>query len=131
MKKDFTIWHQKKTKIESLDSSVHVSIREIWQCNLGVNIGYEQDGKGKDSLRPVLVIKKLNKNMALVLPLTTKEKKGSWFYPIQNSGGKHAWALLMQIRLISTKRMKYKLNKIAEKEFMNIKKALNLFIENP
>ena len=46
---------------------------------MGLNIGYEQDGKGEDFLRPVLILKKFNKRVFLGIPLT-KIKKDSHFY---------------------------------------------------
>ncbi|PID34747.1 MAG: hypothetical protein CR971_01625 [candidate division SR1 bacterium] len=36
-----------------------INMREIWYVSLGNNIGYEEDGKGNDYKRPVLVLKKL------------------------------------------------------------------------
>lgn len=46
--------------------------RDIWWYRLGVNIGFEQDGKGSDSSRPVLIIKKFTRHVAWIIPLTDK-----------------------------------------------------------
>jgi mRNA interferase MazF len=80
--KNFKFWHPVKEEIHRLAKAIYVYPREIWQCSLGVNIGVEQDGKGNESLRPVLVIKRFNHNMAWCIPLTTVVKKGDWYVKI-------------------------------------------------
>jgi len=37
--------------------------REIWFCAIGANIRFEQDGSGTEFLRPVVIIKKFNKEV--------------------------------------------------------------------
>ena len=36
------------------------SEREVWFLKIGVNVGYEQDGNGKEYLRPAIILKKFN-----------------------------------------------------------------------
>jgi len=42
--------------------------REVWWCITGVNVGVEIAGKHELFLRPVVVIRKFNKHMALIVP---------------------------------------------------------------
>lgn len=69
--KNFDTWNDLKKTIHHNGSSFYVGEREIWYVHLGINIGFEEDGKGADFKRPVLVLKKIG-NMFSVLPMTTK-----------------------------------------------------------
>lgn len=50
--------------------------------SVGLNIAMESCGKGKTLRRPVLIYKKLSGNLFIGLPLTSKEKTGTWFTDI-------------------------------------------------
>ncbi len=75
--------------------------REIYWVYLGQNIGTEIYGKGKDHMRPVLVLKKF-RNSFLGVPLTSSEKPidNPFFYLLGEFGleRKKSWACLAQIR---------------------------------
>ncbi len=71
MKKDFTQWHSEKTKVHQSESCVFFHEREIWWCRIGLNIGYEQDGKGDNFARPVIIFKKFNNEVCWIIPLST------------------------------------------------------------
>ena len=47
--------------------------------NIGKNIGYEQNGKGDEFLRPVVVLRKFSNRYFLGVPLSSKEKGGNYF----------------------------------------------------
>jgi hypothetical protein len=53
MEKDFDGWGQRKKKIDSFVRFQHPKEKEIWWCRVGLNIGTEVYGKGKDYMRPV------------------------------------------------------------------------------
>ena len=55
------------------DDSERVYFHEgdIWWVRLGVNVGFEIDGKHKQFARPVIVLKKYNQYSFLALPLST------------------------------------------------------------
>ena len=57
MKKDFRRWHDKKEIINRIPKLPFFHEREIWFCHLGVNVGFEEDGRGEDFLRPVVVVR--------------------------------------------------------------------------
>ena len=62
MYKDYKIWTPIKREINNSNlRPFGCKEREIWICNLGENIGFEEDGKGKDYTRPVLILKVFNK----------------------------------------------------------------------
>jgi mRNA interferase MazF len=75
-KKDFRGWCEKKEILHGKDEDLvpYFNERELWWCALGVNIGFEQDGKNEHFERPVLVLRKFNKHLLLVLPQTSKAK---------------------------------------------------------
>jgi hypothetical protein len=101
--------------------------REIWWVAIGRNIGTEVYGKGKDHLRPVLIIKKFGRSF-LGIPLTSQYKENNpHFYPIVYNGKKESWAMLTQFRLFDAKRLFSKPkdgNKIPSHLFEEIKKAI-------
>jgi len=52
----------------------------------GGNIGHEMDGKNKDYNRPVLVLRKFNKQIFRGIPLTTKIKLSPHYHQIKLHG---------------------------------------------
>lgn len=70
MQKDFHEWHDQKEKLEQGESRLFFHPREIWFCALGLNVGFEQDGRGEEYLRPVLIFRKFNNQVFWGLPLT-------------------------------------------------------------
>ncbi len=79
-KKDFDSWNSIKKKIDKINKeNVSIKIGQIYWCNLGLNIGREQNGKNKYFNRPVLVLKKFSHDLILIAPLTTKIHKGNWY----------------------------------------------------
>ena len=72
--KPFSDWHKKKAVINRRDR-VHFNEREIWWTSVGVNVGYEIDGKGEYFARPVLVLKKVSTEKFIGLPITSRKKR--------------------------------------------------------
>ncbi len=117
MKKDYLEWHKKKEKIDCKNKHIFFHEREVWWCSLGVNVGYEQDGRGDNFSRPVVILKKFNLDICLVVPLTTSKKTGKYYFSIGDVEGKNASAVLSQIRLIDQKRFFKKVEMIDEEIF--------------
>lgn len=69
--KRFDEWNILKKKVNDLKDDLFVRPREIRYAHLGINVGNEEDGKGKTFQRPVLIIKKVG-NMFFVAPMTSK-----------------------------------------------------------
>jgi mRNA interferase MazF len=127
MHKDFDRWNEQQKKIDaSATPRVFFHEREIWSTRLGHNIGFEQDGKGRCFLRPVLVLRKFNNEVLWALPLTRRDKPGNpyyarfLYYPHPEVAGPplHAIAILSQLRLIDGKRLRYKIGTVPADEFV-------------
>lgn len=124
--KNFDDWNKKKGNIHRALKNKWVIKREVWWCMLGINIGSEEDGKGEDFLRPVLIIRTYGFTSAVVVPLTTSRKEGSFYFNIGKVGNTNeiSTALLSQMRLVDTKRFVEKIGKIDSKKFIETKKAI-------
>ena len=123
-------WNAKKKDIASSNRTSEIYFREgdIWWCSIGLNVASETFGKGNDFRRPVLVIKKLSHNTCIAIPLTSKEKEGSWFAEITIQGERKK-AMLYQIRMIHKKRFQRKICELDGKDFSYVKEKLKILLE--
>ena len=128
--KQFDEWNEVKKDIEIKEFIFTVKVREIYWLKVGQNVGYEVFGKGEEFLRPVLIFKKFSQNSFLGIPLTSKIKDDVFhfnFQPInklnQNS------AILSQLKLFSSKRIKSKFGKISNEDFNNMKIKLKKLLD--
>jgi mRNA interferase MazF len=129
--KNFNDWNQQKQKVHEDEQRLYFYEQEIWFCKMGVNIGFEQDGKGEDFRRPIVVIKKFNKEVFLGVPLTAQIKKGKYYFPMLKFNKKDNFAIISQLRLVDSKRLIRRLHKMKINEFLELKKAIvNLIIDN-
>ena len=117
--KDFNGWNRKKKKINDTVPPKEFSEKEIWWASLGVNIGREIDGKHHNYERPVLVLKKLSSDTLWAIPLTSTRKDGTYFYGLLIKNIPRTLSLL-QLRMISNKRLLRKIEKISDEEFFRI-----------
>lgn len=117
--KDFDGWNIEKQYINSTEKKLYFNEREIWWCAFGVNIGVEIDGKNGKFERPGLVLKYINKDMALVLPLTTKGKEDTYHVKIHTEK-MDSYAKISQVRVISSKRLLRKIDTLAEGQFLQV-----------
>ena len=124
----FIEWTKLKIRIHiSPEKEFFFHEREIWWASLGINIGFEQDGKNETFERPILVVKKFNRHVLWALPLTSKEKVGEYYYQVEYKGEKSN-VILSQLRLISSKRLIRKIRKLPSTEFKEIKDILKSFL---
>lgn len=100
----FKRWITRKIDIHLSEKTVYFKERDIWWVAFGQNIGYEQNGKHENFERPVLVLKKFNADTFWGIPISTKIKKGSYFYVFSNDKGNFSLNL-SQLRLLSSKRL--------------------------
>jgi mRNA-degrading endonuclease toxin of MazEF toxin-antitoxin module len=121
--KDYIEWHKRKKEIENKKSRINFQIRDVLFCSIGENVGFEQDGRGEEFLRPIVVVKKFNKEVFLGVPLTHTEKKGKYYFSFSLNENKSV-AILSQIRLFDAKRIKYKIGMINEKDFNILKEKI-------
>ncbi|MFZ2126231.1 MAG: type II toxin-antitoxin system PemK/MazF family toxin [Candidatus Microsaccharimonas sp.] len=116
IQKDYKIWHAVKTQINRQPPLQNYHEREIWWCSLGENVGYEEDGKNHLFERPVLVFRKFNKEIFIGLPLTTTRKNSQYYYPVE-VGGLAGSIILSQLRILSSRRLQRRLERIGKKKF--------------
>ena len=129
MTKAFDSWNQEKKRIHTEGFFGYVHEREIWWCQLGINVGHEEDGKNDQFERPVLVFKKWSSETVVVLPLTTRIKKNKYHYCFEHKGV-HFAVILSQIRLISTKRLTRRIRKMDNLTFDRIYNSLQKLLFN-
>ena len=131
LKQKFDSWNLKKQRLEFSSRADKMYFKEghVWWCSLGQNVGSESYGKGEDFRRPVLVLKKLSSDLCIVLPLTSKEKTGSWFTDIILQGEKK-WVLLYQIRTLNKKRFSKKIGELDGTDFEKAKEKLKSLLES-
>lgn len=125
--KDFNGWNIEKQYINGTHKELYFAEREIWWCAFGVNIGVEIDGKNGKYERPGLVLKYINKDMALVVPLTTKGKEDKHHIKIMTEK-MVSFAKISQVKIISTKRFLRKIDTLPENQFLNIRKCFIEFV---
>jgi len=121
-KKEFDKWNKIKKKTHNNRKRPHYHEREVWWCTLGVNIGTEQDGTGKNFDRPAVVIKGFSKNSLVVIPLVGRKKKGKFYLPLGKIYDREASAILSQVRLIDSKRLLRKIETLNKEAFKKLKK---------
>ena len=84
--KKYDEWNTFKKELSGKDSKIFFKEGELWWASLGYNLGEEVYGKGSNFMRPVIVIRKLTGNTCVAIPLTSKEKTGSWYYSFEVEG---------------------------------------------
>ena len=121
-------WNNIKKDLSCTTKNINFNQKEIFMTYVGYNIGFEQNGdKNHNFLRPVLVYKKFSKNLFLGIPLTTTTKNSKFYYSFSFKDDKISTAILSQIKLYDSKRCKYRMGQIKEKDFkMLIDKFVSL-----
>lgn len=99
--KHFNEWNQEKIEIDSND---------------------EEDGKNDSFERPVIIIKKFNSRVVLVLPLSSKSGNKKFYFKV-NYDEKTSFVILSQIRLISVKRLKRIVSVLSNDQFLELKNS--------
>ncbi len=127
MKKDFDRWNEEKKKINACEGRFYHE-REVWWCSLGTNVGYEQDGNGKEFRRPVLVLKALSRHTCLIVPLSSSLHRHQMRIPLGIVGGKEAQAIVSQLRVIDTRRFVSRMDILKQNIFMKIQKAIKVML---
>jgi len=120
--KDFDSWNLKKKNINNKKFLPPLfKERDVWWLSVGTNIGFEEDGKHENFVRPVLVLKKFNRMLFLGIPLSKQIKDNIYYFKITLKE-KTVSVLMSQIRVFSSKRM---WNKIGELDSRDYIKAVN------
>lgn len=130
MEKPFDQWNalKKRLNAKAHSSTVYYYEREIWWCSIGINIGVETDGKNATFERPVLILKKFNKDMFWAVPMTMKEHRSIHFQRITHDRGT-SLACLSQLRSISSKRLLRKIGMVPMDEFLSLRRNIAAYIQ--
>lgn len=104
--------------------------RDVLWISVGRNIGQEVYGKGTNFTRPVLVVRKFNREFFIGVPLTTKLKKGPYYIEISVKG-RRVCALSTQIRSFSSKRILRKLVRIRSNDYKKVLDGLSYILRFP
>jgi mRNA-degrading endonuclease toxin of MazEF toxin-antitoxin module len=121
MGKDFDAWNSKKKDIEKKRPGFY-AVRKLWWCELGLNVGTEQDG-GENFLRPVLVLRGFGISTCLVAPITTSERTHPLRVPIKMPNGTTAKVNVSQLRVVDTRRFIKNIGMLDIPTFRKIRKA--------
>jgi len=127
-RKDFDRWNIKKKVVNEAEvsSDFYFHEREIWWCSVGVSIGAEMDGKNEHFERPVLIVRKMNKEQFLGVPLISKEKSGVYYVSI-DYGERKGSVCLSQFKTFSTRRLMRKIDTLNNDNFSKVKSAFKDF----
>lgn len=126
---NFDDWNAKKKRLHNSRPNLLFKEGQIWWCSLGVNVGEEVLGKEPLYLRPVIVLRKITHSSCVVIPTTTKEKRaGSWYFQFEVNNLKR-WAMIYQIRFISSRRLRNRESTLSDPQFRELKKAVRKFYD--
>jgi len=120
MSTDFDKWNSKKKQLATRTNAPTFKEREVWWCSLGHNIGIEQNGKGKNFTRPILVLRKFSNDQLIGIPSTRSTKTSRFYHLIQTEQASFNF-ILSQARVIDSKRLTYKLVTIPKNDFEDLK----------
>jgi mRNA interferase MazF len=123
MSKDFDKWNEVKKRTNAESPRLY-TVREIWWCRLGINVGNEQDGSGESFLRPVVIVRSFGPAVCLIIPLTASTHRHSLRIPIGTVQDKETSALISQMRVVDTRRLVEKVGFLAKEKFSELKKAV-------
>lgn len=115
-------WCEIKILLLDRPSNILFKEGEIWWCKIGMNVGKEIYGKGENFIRPVLIFKKFNENMFLGIPLTSKQKEGSW-YVLVSYGDKEGRVILNQIKSMDKNRLVKRIGTLEVEAFKKVQGA--------
>ena len=128
MNKNFNNWNTVKKETQQITKKVYFKDRDIFWTKIGENIGFEQNGKGEEFQRPVLVVKRYTNDMFLGIPLSTTLREGSFYFQFSFLEDKQSTALLVQHKLYSNKRLIKKIGMINKIDFKNLQAKLHNLI---
>ena len=130
----FDEWNEvKKSTEKRFNDLPFFKERDIFYSRLGKNIGYEQNGKNEEFVRPVVVVKKFNNRLFIGLPLTSIVKAGEYYIDVsfQDSQNKNKIrnnsVILSQIRIFDSKRLTRKIGMVSKEDFERIRGRLVKF----
>ncbi|MEA1956176.1 MAG: type II toxin-antitoxin system PemK/MazF family toxin [Campylobacterota bacterium] len=132
--KQFNEWNELKKEVDNhKNKKVGFKTRDIFYMNMGENIGFEQNGKGKNFIRPIVVLKVFNREMFFAIPLSSQLKEGKFYYSFEFEKkdkilSKNV-ALLSQMKIFSSKRLLNKIGTMKIDDFENMKESFKCLLD--
>lgn len=117
----FRAWCAQKVGLHFAPRAPLFKQGEVWWCSVGMNVGDEIYGKGSKFRRPVLVFKKLTRTTFFGLPITMREKSGTWYVEICVLEERR-WVLLNQARTFDCRRLQRRISVLSEEDFSGVSK---------
>jgi len=127
----FDKWNTLKKRLDKKEKIIKFSNANIYFMSIGKNIGYESYGKDQLFLRPVLVYKKLSKTTFLGIPLTSKQREGSYYFSFNYKKDKTSTAMFNQMRVFDIRRSEYLSGSINKNIYKNLELKLQEFMKLP
>ena len=127
---DFDSWNNHKKQVHFSEiAPPYFKEREIWWCALGVNVGVEveTDGKNDNFERPVLIVKRFNRDMIWIVPITSTSGDRRFYFPIKY-GNNNRWLILSQLKTVSSKRPLRKIDFLSLDDFVKVSQAISSFL---
>lgn len=111
--KSYLNWLYHKVNISEKEYVSQIKEGEVYWCAIGENIGSEENGKGSDFCRPVLVFKKFNNQIFWGLPMSTKNKESKYYVKVTLKNIIQS-VMISQLRILDTKRLDKKIGYISK-----------------
>lgn len=129
--KDFDNWNVFKKNLDIKKSkSPFFKERDIWWVSIGINVGFEENGKSKVFTRPVLILRKFSRDMFLGCPMSTKLKNNRYYLSVTLQG-KIVSVLISQIRAFSSKRIWNKLGELDSSDYHKVQIQISKLFLSP
>ncbi len=80
---EFDNWNEIKKNTHNSDNPLNFREGDIWWIKVGKNIGVEILGKGENFLRPVFVLRKINRFSCIIIPVTKTKNNNIFYYSIR------------------------------------------------
>ena len=132
MEEIFDKWNEVKKIVQNDEKIRLFKQRDIFFINMGQNVGFEQNGKGENFVRPIIILKKITNQMFLGIPLSSQLKKGDWFFEFEfntKDDVSRNIAIIPQIKMFSSRRLLNKIGVIKTKDFEILKQKVKDFID--
>lgn len=123
-KQEFNDWIEVKIDVNHRGLKFNFSEGEVWWRAIGQNVGVEINGKGKEFVRPVFVLRKLNKRSFMAVPLTSQEHSGAWYVNFRFKNMQE-YAALSQVRIVSAARLYRRIGRADEMDALRIRQGFH------
>lgn len=119
----FLDWTKRKIGIHYAGQPLYFHEQEIWWASIGENIGSEENGKNHLFERPVLIVRKFNKELFWGIPISSTIKDEKWYYGFTFHGRAHS-SLLTQLRAMSGRRLLRRIGRMSDHDFEAVQARL-------